>query len=302
MADQSPAVVVMESCGSAHYWARQMMELGHKVRLIAPQYVRPFVKRQKNDAADAEAIVIAAQRPEMRFVEPKSELQQAKAVLFRARERLVHQRTELVNALRAVLYEYGHTIPQGMVHLKRIEALLDESNSDLPSLVREECRDLLAQIGEKTVRIEAKMKKIKEVAAETDATRRLQTMPGVGPITALAVEAFAPAMASIKRGRDFAAWLGLVPRQHSTGGKERLGRVSKAGQVDIRQLLIIGAMSRLTWLGRKAIPEGSWLARMLGRKPKMLVAIALANKMARAIWAMLTKKEDYRDPALATAA
>ncbi|AWI62525.1 IS110 family transposase [Sinorhizobium fredii] len=302
MADQSPAVVVMESCGSAHYWARQMMELGHKVRLIAPQYVRPFVKRQKNDAADAEAIVIAAQRPEMRFVEPKSELQQAKAVLFRARERLVHQRTELVNALRAVLYEYGHTIPQGIVHLKRIEALLDESNSDLPGLVREECRDLLAQICEKTVRIEVKMKKIKVVAAETDATRRLQTMPGVGPITALAVEAFAPAMASFKRGRDFAAWLGLVPRQHSTGGKERLGRVSKAGQVDIRKLLIIGAMSRLTWLGRKSIPEGSWLARMLGRKPKMLVAIALANKMARAIWAMLTKKEDYRDPALDTAA
>jgi len=155
MADQSPAVVVMEACGGANYWARELLELGHEVKLIAPQYVRPFVKRQKNDAADAEAIVIAAQRPEMRFVEPKSEWQQAKAVLFRARERLVYQRTELVNVLRAVLYEYGHTIPQGIVHLRRIEALLDEPNSDLPALVYEECRDLLAQIGEKTVRIEA---------------------------------------------------------------------------------------------------------------------------------------------------
>lgn len=302
IADQSPAVVVMEACGSAHYWARQIVELGHEVKLIAPQYVRPFVKRQKNDAADAEAIVIAAQRPEMRFVEPKSQWQQARAVLFRARERLVHQRTELVNALRAVLYEYGHTIPQGIVHLKRIEVLLDEPNSDLPGLVREECRDLLAQICEKTVRIQAKTRRIKEVAAETDTTRRLQTMPGVGPIVALAVEAFAPAMASFKRGRDFAAWLGLVPRQHSSGGKERLGRVSKAGQADIRRLLIIGAMSRLSWLGRRSIAAGSWLARMLGRKPKMLVAVALANKMARAIWAMLTKGEDYSDPALIAAA
>lgn len=259
--------------------ARQVVKFGHEVKLIAPQYVRPFVKRQKNDAADAEAIVIAAQRPEMRFVEPRSQWQQARAVLFRARERLVRQRTELVNALRAVLYEYGHTIPQGIVHLKRIEVLLDESGSDLPGLVREECRDLLAQICEKTVRIQAKTRRIKEVAAETDATRRLQTMPGVGPIVALAVEAFAPAMASCKCGRDFAAWLGLVPRQHSSGGKERLGRVAKAGQADIRQLLIIGAMSRLTWLGRRSITEGSWLDRMLARKPKMLVAIALANKI-----------------------
>ena len=153
MAEQAPAIVVMEACGSAHYWARQMLKLGHEVKLIAPQYVRPFVKRQKNDAADAEAIVIAAQRPEMRFVEMKSAEQQASAVLFRARERLVHQRTELVNALRAVLYEYGHIVPQGLVQLKRIEAILAERDSDLPMLVREECRDLLEQIAEKTARI-----------------------------------------------------------------------------------------------------------------------------------------------------
>lgn len=301
MTGQSPAVVVMEACGSASYWARELAKLGHEVKLIAPQYVRPFVKRQKNDAADAEAIVIAAQRPEMRFVEPKSEDQQARAVLFRARDRLVRQRTELVNALRGVLYEYGHTAPQGIGQLKRIEAILEDPSGDLPAMVREECRDLLELIVEKTTRIEAKTKKAKLLAEQTDTARRLQTMPGIGPLTALAVEAFAPEMASFRRGRDFAAWLGLVPRQYSSGGKNRLGRMSKAGQADIRRLLIIGAMSRVNWLGRKSISEGSWLARMLARKPRMLVAIALANKMARAIWAMLTKNEDYRDPARATA-
>jgi transposase len=302
MAEQAPAVVVMEACGGAHHWARVMAEFGHEVRLIPTQYVKPFVKRQKNDAADAEAIVVAAQRPEMRFVQPKSEQQQARGMLFRSRDRLVRQRTELVNALRAQLYEFGHTVPQGIGHLKRIEAIIAAPDSDLPLLVREECRESLELVAETTARIVAKTKKIEALAAETDTARRLQTMPGVGPMTALAVEAFAPDMTSFKRGRDFAAWLGLVPRQRSSGGKERLGRVSKAGQADIRRLLIIGAMSRLNWLGRKSIVEGSWLARMLAKKPRMLVAIALANKMARAIWAMLTKEEDYRAPAMAAAA
>jgi len=289
MAKQPPAIVVMEACGSAHYWAREMNSLGHEVKLIAPHYVKPFVKRQKNDAADAEAIVIAAQRPEMRFVEAKSTEQQSRAILFRARERLVHQRTELVNALRACLYEFGHVVPQGLHQLGRIKGILDEPNSDLPELMRDECGDLIKQIAEKTVRIDARTAKIKALAAEADTARRLQTIPGVGPLTALAVEAFAPPMESFGSGRDFAAWLGLVPRQFSSGGKERLGRVSKAGQSDIRRLLIVGAMSRLNWLGRRSIPEGSWLARIAARKPRMLVAIALANKMARTIWALLTK-------------
>jgi transposase len=302
MAEQPPSVVVMEACGSAHYWAREMMRLGHEVKLIAPQYVKPFVKRQKNDAADAEAIVIAAQRPEMRFVDPKSAEQQSKAISFRARERLVRQRTELVNALRACLYEYGHVVPQGIHQIKRIEEILDLPNSDLPESMREECRDLLEQIAEQTARINARTGKIKVLAAQADTARRLQTIPGVGPLTALAVEAFAPSMKSFRCGRDFAAWLGLVPRQFSSGGKERLGRISKAGQADIRRLLIIGAMSRLNWLGRKSISEGSWLARMAARKPRMLVAIALANKMARTIWAVLTKNEDYRVPAQVAAA
>lgn len=299
MTSQALAVVVMEACGSASYWARELAELGHEVRPIAPQYVRPFVKRQKNDAADAEAIAIAAQRPEMRFVEPKSEAQQARAVLFRARERLFRQRTELVNALRGVLYEFGRPIPQGIGQLKRIEAILKDPSSDLPAIIDEECRDLLELIVEKTARIDAKTKKAKLLAEQTDTARRLQTMPGVGPPTSLAIEALAQDMTSFRCGRDFAAWLGLVPRQYSSGGKDRLGRMSKAGQADIRRLLIIGAMPRMNWLWRRSIAEGSWLARMMARKPRMLVAIALANKMARAIWAMLTKNEDYREPAQA---
>lgn len=302
MATPAPAVVVMGACGGAHHWARELAPRGHDVRLIAPVFVKPFVKRQKNDAADAEAIVEAAQRPEMRFVEPKSAEQQARALLFRSRGQRVHQRTELVNALRSYLYEYGHVLPIGIASLRRIDAIIDDSDNTLPDLVRDICRDLLRQIAEKTARIDALMKRIKSRADDTETAQRLQTMPGVGPVTALAIEAFAPAMESFRCGRDFAAWLGLVPRQNSTGGKQRLGRVTKAGQADIRRLLIVGAMSRLTWLGRKSIREGSWLARMLERKPKMLVAIALANKMARPIWAMLTRGEDYRDPVAVAAA
>jgi len=302
MKGHPPATVVMEACGSAHYWARELVRHGHEVKLIPAQYVRPFVKRQKNDAADAEAIVIAAQRPEMRFVEPKTTEQQSRAMLFRARARLVRQRIELVNMLRAFLYELGHVVPQGIHHLPRIAAIVSDLDNDLPAIARMECHDLVEQIEAMTGRIATSDRRIKALAGQADIARRLQTMPGVGPLTALAVEAFAPPMENFQCGRDFAAWLGLVPKQHSSGGKERLGRVSKAGQSDIRQLLIMGAMSRLNWMGRKSIAETSWLTRMLARKPRMLVAIALANKMARMIWAMLTKQEDYRTPATAIAA
>lgn len=302
MAQHPPALVVMEACGSAHYWAREMIRLGHEVKLIAPRYVKPFIKRQKNGAADAEAIVIAACQPEMRFVEPKCAKQQSRAILFRARERLVHQRTELINALRSALYEYGHIVPQGIRQIGRIEEILRASHSDLPDLMRDECTDLWEQIAEQMARINTRTEKIKALAAEGDTARRLQTIPGVGPMTAMAVEAFAPSMERFSCGRAFAAWLGLVPRQFSSGGKERLGRTSKAGQADIRRLLIIGAMSRLNWMGRKSVPEGSWLAQITLRKPRMLVAIALANKMARTIWAMLTKHQDYRGSAQAGAA
>ena len=302
MASQPPALVVMEACGSAHYWARELMNAGHEVKLIAPQYVRPFVKRQKNDAADAEAIVIAARQPEMRFVVPKSEDQQTRAVLFRCRERLVRQRTELVNALRGMLYEFGLVVPKGIAHLKRIEELVRDDSIELPTIVRKECQDLLEQIDEQSIRIAEKTRAMVGLSGDSGVAQRLETMPGVGPLTALAMEAFAPSMEHFRSGRDFAAWLGLVPRQFSSGGKERLGRVSKAGQADIRRLLIMGAMARVSWASRKPPVQGTWMARMLVRKPRMLVAIALANKMARTIWAMLTKQENYRDPVLSVAA
>lgn len=302
MAGREPCTVVMEACGGSHYWAREMTRLGHKVRLIAPRYVKPFLKRHKNDAVDAEAIVEAAQRPGMRFVEVKTENQQARAILFRTREQLVRQRTDLINALRAHLYEYGYIVPQGIGHQGRLQEILDEPNSELPELVREVGRTLLEQIAGKNDAILSMDRKMRHLAAQSDNARRLQTIPGVGPVTALAVEAFAPSLQAFRCGRDFAAWLGLVPKQHSSGGKQRLGRMSKAGQRDIRRLLIIGAMSRLNWLGRKSIAEGSWLDRLARRKPRMLVAVALANKMARTIWAMVTKQQDYRGPAKATAA
>ncbi|TIO88250.1 MAG: IS110 family transposase, partial [Mesorhizobium sp.] len=276
-----------------HYWARQMARLGHEPRLIAPAYVKPFVKRQKNDVADAEAIVEAAQRPTMRFVEPKTKEQQSRAIVFRTREQFVNQRTELVNALRAHLYEFGYVAPQGIGHLPRLAEIVEDESADLPDLVRDICSALLDQIDQLSSRLAALKKTMDTLSKQAATSRRLQTMPGVGPIAALAIETFAPPMEAFKCGRDFAAWLGLVPRQKSSGGKQRLGKVSKMGQRDIRRLLIIGAMAVVRWASRRRAPDGSRLARLMLKKPRMLVAIALANKMARGIWAMLTKQEDY---------
>jgi transposase len=222
--------------------------------------------------------------------------------VFRSRDRLVRQRTEQINALRSVLYEQGQVFPTGLHQMKKIEEFLQQADNGLLALVREECEELVASISDLTTRIDAKTIKLKKLSQQSEMSRRLQTIPGVGPLTAMAIEAFAPAMDIFRCGRDFAAWIGLVPKQHSSGGKARLGKISKEGQVDIRRLLIIGAMTRIAWVGRKPIQDGSWLDRMLKRKPKMLVAIALANKMARTIWAVLTKQEDYRDPAKAAAA
>jgi len=298
MAEQPPCRVAMEACASAHYWAREMVRHGHEVRLIAPHYVKPFVKRQKNDAADAEAIVEAALRPTMRFVEPKTAEQQARAIAFRTREQIVKQRTEAVNALRSHLYEFGHVVPKGIKNVPRLIRIVDDPGMNMPELARDICRLLIEQIAQLTDRLETLKARIETMSHEAEMPRRLKTMPGVGPITALAVETFAPPMDQFRRGRDFAAWLGLVPRQHSTGGKQRLGKTSKMGQRDIRRLLVIGATSVIRWALRRGAPKGSWLARMLERKPIPVVAVALANKMARGIWAMLTRGENYRGPVL----
>lgn len=297
LADQPPCAVAMEACVTAHGWGREIEQLGHRVRLIPPAYVKPFVKRQKNDTADAEAIAEAALRPTMRFVAVKTEEQQARAMIFRTRDMLVRQRVELINALRGHLAEHGVIAPRGPAHIVRLEIALNDSQNNLPTTVREIAALYLDQIANLSSRISELDKRMRAEARKAETARRLQTMPGVGPVTAVAIECFAPAMTTFRRGRDFAAWLGLVPRQHSTGGKQTLGKISKMGQRDIRRLLIIGAMAVVRSAVRRGAPEDSWLARMLSKKPRLLVAIALANKMARGIWAMMTKDETYRNPA-----
>ena len=294
LASQPRCVVAMEACGSAHHWGRQTLKLGHQVKLVPPIYVKPFVKRQKNDTTDAEAIVEAAQRPTMSFVAVKTEAQQASGMLFRTRDLLVRQRTQAINALRGHLAEFGVVAPKGTAHIGRLASALEDAESGLPEMVRELGSVLLDQILGLDSKIERLETELRASAREDEAAARLMTIPGVGPITAMALQAFAPPMASFRRGRDFAAWLGLVPRQHTTGGKPRLGKISKMGQRDLRRLLITGAMAVV----QKAVQRGGspdpWLNRMLSRKPRMLVAVALANRMARVAWALTTTEEDYR--------
>ena len=294
-------LVGMEACASAHYWAREIQALGHEVRLIPPQYVRPFVKWQKNDAADAEAICEAAQRPTIRFVAVKGEEQQARAMLFHTRDLLVRQRTQTINALRGHLAEFGVVAPQGVAHVGRLALALEDPGSGLPEPVRELGGVLLGQIAHLDAKIGGLEKELRACARQDEQAARLMTIPGIGPIGAMALQAFAPPMEIFRRGRDFSAWLGLVPRQHTTGGKPRLGRISKMGQRDLRRLLIIGAMAVVSSAVRRGETNDPWLARMLARKPRMLVAVALANKMARIVWALMTPKETYRGFAPAAA-
>jgi transposase len=237
----------------------------------------------------------------MRFVPVKSEEQQSHGMLFRTRELLVGQRTQIVNALRGHLAEYGFVVAQGIGNMRRLAEIIDDGSNNLLDLVRETGRIYLEECVTLSRRITSLQRQIEALSKKDETTRRLRTIPGIGPICAMAVETFAPPMKHFRRGRDFAAWLGLVPRQHSTGGKQKLGRTSKMGQRDIRRLLIVGAMSVVQWSARRGAPEGSWIARLLARKPRMIVAIALANKMARTIWAVQSHGEDYRNPTVAVA-
>ncbi len=290
LASHPRCLVAMEACASAHYWGREIGKLGHEVKLMPPVYVKPFVKRHKNDAADAEAICEAASRPTMRFVAVKTEGQQAHGMLFRTRDLLVRQRTQTINALRGHLAEFGVIAPQGLAYVGRLALALAEPGSGLPEAVRELGGVLLDQIAGLNEKIRELDKQLRTSARQDEETRRLMTIPGIGSISAMAIQAFAPPMESFRRGRDFSAWLGLVPRQNSTGGKPRLGKISKMGQRDVRRLLITGAMAVVRWAARRGAPAGSWLARML-------VAVALANRMARTAWALMTKKAVYREPA-----
>ena len=294
LASQPPCTVAMEACAGAHYWGREIAALGHEVRLVPPIYVKPFVKRQKNDAADAEAITEAAERPTMHFVAVKTEAQQAQAMLFHTRDLLVRQRTQTINALRGHLVEYGIVAPKGRARIWQLAAVLEDGDCGLPEAVVELGRLLFVRIEELDDQIDGLDRELLARAREDEETARLMTIPGIGPVTAMAIQAFAPPMESFRRGRDFSAWLGLVPRQHTTGGKPRLGGISKMGQRDLRRLLVSGAMTVVTHAVRRGEVTDPWLAGMLARKPKKLVAVALANKMARTVWALATKKETYR--------
>ncbi len=296
-------MVALEACGGAYHWARQRQTMGHKVRLIPPAYVKPFVKRNKHDAIDAEAICEAAQRPGMRFVAVKSELQQAAGLVFRTRDLAVRQRTQLINAIRRHLAEYSGVAPRGTAHMTMLVNLLedDEMASPLPEAARPMFKLMVDMLAGLDRQISVLDREIARRGKEDEAARLLMTIPGTGPIAATAIIALAPPIETFRNGRDFAAWLGLAPHQHSTGGKQRLGSISKMDERTIRRLLIIGVSSIVRQAYRFGAPAGSWLERMLARKPRMLVSVALANKMARMVWALLAKNEGYRAPAAVAA-
>jgi transposase len=268
----------MEACAGSHYWGRQIGKLGHTVRLIPPAYVKPFVKRQKNDAADAEAICEAAQRPSMRFVPVKDDEQQANGVVFRARDLLVHQRTQCVNALRGHLSEFGYVFPQGITHAPTLITHVEDPNASLPDSARVILKILIDTFTALEAQIKELDAEINKRSKADPVARRLMTIPGVGPIAATAITALVPAAENFRTGRDFAAWLGLTPLQKSTGGKQKLGAISKRGERTIRRLLILGASAVIRQACLRGAPAGSWLAQMLPRKPKMLVTVALPTK------------------------
>ena len=298
-ATQPACAVAMEACGGSHFWGREIGNCGHRVRLIPPAYVKPFVKRQKNDAADAEAICEAAQRPTMRFVAVKSEAAQGAAVVFRTRDMLVRQRTQIINALRGHLAEFGLIVAQGPAHVAKLIMAVQDPKQPLPEGARPILCVLVDMLNLLDQRIKLLDIAIARRAKEDEVARRLMSIPGVGPVIATPVAALAPPADTFKRGRDFAAWLGLTPLQHSTGGKQRLGATSKMGERTLRRLLIIGASSVVRWAARKGAPADSWLASMIARKLAMLVRVALANKMARVIWALMAKGGTYRAPVVA---
>ena len=291
-------LVGLEACTTAHYWARQLRALGHEVRLMPAQYVKAYVKRNKNDAADAAAICEAVMRPTMRFVPVKTAEQQAAVLLHRGRERLVRQRTGLVNALRAHLAEFGVVAPQGLRHVGRLIAIVrDESDARLPDLARQVLAVLATQIEQLELAVQALEKQLLAWHKSNPVSQRLATIPGIGPIIATAIAATVAEPSGFRSGREFAAWLGLVPRQNSTGGKTRLGGISKRGNQYLRRLLINGASANL--LRSKATNADPWVIGMRRRRPSLVVAVALANKTARIAWAVMHRQEDYQRMAAA---
>jgi transposase len=294
--EQQPrCTVVMEACGGAHHWARVLGGLGHEVKLIAPEAVRPFVKRgKKNDAADAAALCAAASRPDARFVAVKSLEQQGVLALHSARSLLVKQQIMLANALRGLATEFGLVVPKGMDKLEELVALV-EADGTFPEQARQVFARLLEHCRTTAEGVEAFEAGIVAHARRDDTARRLATIPGIGPITAsLIAAAVGEGIGNFNSARHFAAWLGLVPRQHSTGGKTRLGRITKAGNREIRTLLVLGATSMVYRAEAWNSAAGAWLRGLLERRPVRSATVALANKMARVAWALMTRNEVYR--------
>jgi transposase len=291
-------LVGIEACATAHHWARELQALGHEVRLMPPSYVKPYVKRGKTDAADAEAICEAVTRPTMRYVPIKTAEQQAVLMLHRTRDLLVRQRTMLVNALRGHMAEFGVIAPQGISRVgDLIAVILGEDESSLPTLAREILRGLaeeLEAIGNRVKKVEAA---ILAWHKENEASQRLTTIPGIGPITASAIVATVTDPTHFKSARQFAAWIGLVPKQHSSGGKQRQGGISKQGDRYLRRLLVLGATAVIRHARTKDTPEVMWLKGLLERRSARLASVAQANKTARIVWALLVRGETYRAPA-----
>jgi transposase len=290
-----PCLVGMEACATAHFWARQLREFGHQVRLMPAQYVKAYLRRGKNDAADAAAICEAVTRPSMRFVPVKEEAQQAELMLHRVRDLLVGQRTQWINAIRGHLAEFGIVEAQGPWNMPRLLADMEEAS--LPELARGLARLLAGQLDEVELRIDGIDAQIMAWHKANPVSQRLATIPGIGPLTATAIAATVPDPAVFRSGREFAAWLGLVPRQNSTGGKIRLGRTSRMGDAYIRRLLVVGAQSAL-WCS-KATKANPWIQALLAKRPRLVVAVALANKMARIAWAIMARQTTYQAKAAA---
>ena len=287
-------LVGMEACATAHYWARELAALGHEVRLMPAQYVKAYVKRNKTDAADAEAICEAVLRPTMRFVPVKTAEQQAALLLHRGRERLVRQRTGLVNALRAHLAEFGIVAPQGLRNVGQLIAIVrDERDTRLPAIGRAVLTVVATQIEQLDAAVTELERQLMAFHKSNPVSQRLASIPGIGPIIATAIATTVTEPGQFRSGREFAAWLGLVPRQNSTGGKTRLGGISKRGNRYLRRLLINGASANL--LRSKATNANPWVIGLRRRRPSLVVAVALANKTARIAWAVMQRQKTYQD-------
>lgn len=300
---QPRCLVAMEACSSAHHWARELARLGHEVRLIPPQYVKPYVKRNKTDAADAEAICEAAGRPNMRFVPIKTLEQQNVLVLHRVRALLVRQRTAAVNAARGLLGEFGLVIGKGIRKVDELRRRMNKLEADmLPGEARSAIDCLFEHIDGLAERIGTVEARIIAWHKSSEVSQRLASAPGVGPMTATALVGAVGDGKQFQSARHFAAWLGLTPRIRASGGKERIGRISKGGDRYLRALLIHGARAVVGTTFRKDVAPRPWLTALIGRRPVNVAAVAVAHKTARALWAMLTRAEAYRRPSAISAA